>query len=202
MRGVASLLDLGGAGVALRLKVSSPIHVPEPATVLCAFSAPYLRRMTITGFLTSESRGLKKHINFFNVNLLAPTQNAPSLDPQKRVYLAVKTQGPGEEGAAGYCPKILLPKRAKMVLCSFHTSHREICTRNRPLSETKFLDGFWGLSRPHCLAADLCASFGGKRTPKRDRIHFFGGGILGQRVDTKRGTFGHIKFSVLFLTCT
>ena len=32
------------------------------------------------------------------------------------------------------------PKRAKMVLCSFHRSHREICTRNRPLSETKFLN--------------------------------------------------------------
>ena len=29
-----------------------------------------------------------------------------------------------------------------MVLCSFHRSHREICTRNRPLSETKFLDDF------------------------------------------------------------
>ena len=31
-----------------------------------------------------------------------------------------------------------------MVLCSFHRSDREICTRNRPLSETKFLDDFWG----------------------------------------------------------
>ena len=26
-------------------------------------------------------------------------------------------QGPGEEGPAGYCPKILLQNRAKMVLC-------------------------------------------------------------------------------------
>ena len=54
------------------------------------------------------------------------------------------------EGAAGDCPKILLPKRVKMVLCSFHRSHREVCTRNRPLSETKFLDDFWGpfLSQP------------------------------------------------------
>ena len=32
-----------------------------------------------------------------------------------------------------------------MVLCSFHRSHREICTRNRPpVSETKFLDDSWG----------------------------------------------------------
>ena len=31
----------------------------------------------------------------------------------------------------------------------FPRSHREICTRNRPLSETKFLDDFWGpLPRP------------------------------------------------------
>ena len=38
-----------------------------------------------------------------------------------------ETKGPGEEGA--------LPKRAKMVLSSFHRSHREIRTRNRPLSD-------------------------------------------------------------------
>ena len=36
----------------------------------------------------------------------------------------------------------LLLKEAKMVLCSFHRSHSEICTRNWPLSETKFLDKF------------------------------------------------------------
>ena len=55
----------------------------------------------------------------------------------------------------GYCPKIILLKRAKMVLCPFHRSHREICTRNRPLSKTKFLDDFWGpfLSRPLCFTA-------------------------------------------------
>ena len=49
------------------------------------------------------------------------------------------------------------PKRAKMVLCPFHRRHRhrEICTRNRPVSETKFLDDFWGpLSlRPLCFTA-------------------------------------------------
>ena len=52
-------------------------------------------------------------------------------------------KGPEEHGAAGYFPKILLLKRATMVLCPFHRSHREICTRNRPISETKFLDDFW-----------------------------------------------------------
>ena len=54
-----------------------------------------------------------------------------------------KPKGLGEEGAA---------KRAKMVLCPFHTSHREICTRNRPVSEAKFLDDFW---RPLSLPAPL-----------------------------------------------
>ena len=59
-----------------------------------------------------------------------------------------KTKGPGEQRAAGYCPKILLLKRAKMVLCPFHRSHREICTQNRPVSETKFLDDFLGPLSP------------------------------------------------------
>ena len=48
-------------------------------------------------------------------------------------FFSSETRGPGEQGAAGYCPKILLLKRA----------------RNRPVSETKFLDDFWGpLSLP------------------------------------------------------
>ena len=45
-----------------------------------------------------------------------------------------------------------------MVLCPFHRSPREICTRNRPVSETKFLDDFLSgpfLSRPLCFTADL-----------------------------------------------
>ena len=79
-----------------------------------------------------------------------------------------KTKGPGEEGAARYCPKFLLPKRAKMVLCSFHRTHREICTRNRPLSETKSLDDFWGpfLSRPLCFTAEKRAGGGPKAHSK------------------------------------
>ena len=59
-------------------------------------------------------------------------------------HFSSKAKGPGEKGATGYCPKILLLKSAKVVLCSFHRSHREICTRNRPLSETNF----WMISAP------------------------------------------------------
>ena len=41
---------------------------------------------------------------------------------------------------------------SQMVLCPFHRSHWEVCTRNRRVSETK-ISGFWGpfLSRPLCL---------------------------------------------------
>ena len=53
------------------------------------------------------------------------------------------------KGAPDIAPKSLLLKRAKMVLCPFHRIHREICSQNRPLSEMKFLDDFWGpLSLP------------------------------------------------------
>ena len=62
-----------------------------------------------------------------------------TFEQKKSLQASSETKGPGEEGAARYCPKILHPKRAKMVLCSFHRSHREIRTRNRPFSETKFL---------------------------------------------------------------
>ena len=68
--------------------------------------------------------------------------------------LSNKSKGAGRTRAAGYCPKILLLNRANMVLCPFHRSHMEICTRNRPVSETKFPDDFWGLSRPLCFTAD------------------------------------------------
>ena len=68
--------------------------------------------------------------------------------------ISSKTEGPGEEGAARYRPKILLPRRAKKsALFSPQESYREICSRNRPLSETKFLDDFWGpLSLPAPLS--------------------------------------------------
>ena len=52
-------------------------------------------------------------------------------------------------GPPDIAPKSCLLKRSKMVLSPFHRSHREICTRNRPVSEMKFPDDFWGpLSLP------------------------------------------------------
>ena len=36
-------------------------------------------------------------------------------------------------------------KKNKMALRSFHRNHREICTRNRPIFETRFLDNLGGL---------------------------------------------------------
>ena len=80
---------------------------------------------------------------------LTPSQHCNPARLLERRFLSSKTKGPGEQGAAGYFPKILLLKRAEKVLCPFHRSHREICTRNRLISETKFLDDFWGpLSLP------------------------------------------------------
>ena len=45
----------------------------------------------------------------------------------------------------------------KVVLCPFHRSRREICTPNRPVSETNFLDDFWGpfLFQPLYSTAEL-----------------------------------------------
>ena len=66
--------------------------------------------------------------------------------------ISSKPKGPGEEGAAGYRPKILLPKKAKMVLCSFHR-----VIGKSALEIGHFLRrNFWGpfLSRPFCFTAD------------------------------------------------
>ena len=57
---------------------------------------------------------------------------------------SIKTKGLGEQGAAGYCPKILLLQRTKMVLCPFHRSHREICTRNWPVFRDEISGWFLG----------------------------------------------------------
>ena len=56
-------------------------------------------------------------------------QNSPS-SVQNSVSSLVrnissKLKGPGEEGTAGCCPKILLLKGARMVLCPFRRSHRK-----------------------------------------------------------------------------
>ena len=91
------------------------------------------------------------------------------------LFVSSKIKGPGEAGAARYCPKILLPKRAKIVLCSFRRSHREICTRNRLLSETKFPDDFWGplLSRPLLFTAEFGETKETKEKKDRDNDLFF-----------------------------
>ena len=75
------------------------------------------------------------------------------------LFSAVKQRGRENRGPQDIAPKILVLKRAKMVLCPFHRSHREICTRNRPVSETKFLDDFCAplLSWPLCFTANFCA---------------------------------------------
>ena len=91
---------------------------------------------------------------------------------------AVKQRGREKNGAAGYCPKILRPKRAKMVLCSFHRSDRKICTRNRPLSETNFLDDFWGplpLPAPlfHCLILWVERMLHGQKAPQCSETPMF-----------------------------
>ena len=61
-------------------------------------------------------------------------------------FFEIKQKGAGRKRGRRRLPLNPSPKRAKMVLCSFHRSHRQTCTRNRPLSETKLLDDFWG---PH-----------------------------------------------------
>ena len=62
----------------------------------------------------------------------------------KKFEISSKTKGPGEQGAAEYCPKILLLERAKMVLCPFHRSHRESALEIGQFLRMIFLDDFWG----------------------------------------------------------
>ena len=53
-------------------------------------------------------------------------------------------KGPGEQGAAGFCPKILLLQRANGAE-SFHRSHREIRTRNWSISwSRRYAERIWG----------------------------------------------------------
>ena len=54
----------------------------------CAFPLPHLwgDACLPLGHL-SANKGQKKHINFFNINFLSPTQNAPFWAPRKKVYV-------------------------------------------------------------------------------------------------------------------
>ena len=64
-------------------------------------------------------------------------------DPNLSLRNFATTPGPGEEGAAGYCPKILLPKGPKW--CSvLSIGVIENFALEIALSETKFLEDFWG----------------------------------------------------------
>ena len=79
---------------------------------------------------------------------------ASSLEKQES---AVKQKGPGEEGAAGYCPKILLPKGPKCCSVLSIGVIREICTWNRPLSESEISGWFLvapSSPGPLCFAAE------------------------------------------------
>ena len=40
---------------------------------------------SVAGQRGLKTKGRKKHINFFNINFLAPTQNPPIWGPQKKV---------------------------------------------------------------------------------------------------------------------
>ena len=73
--------------------------------------------------------------------------NGPILDSETPVEVlsAVKQRGREKKGPPDIAPKSFSPKGPKWC-CSFHRSHREICTRNRQLSETKSLDDFCWLT--------------------------------------------------------
>ena len=85
-------------------------------------------------------------------------ENGPCGTP----FFGSKAKGPGEQGAGGYVPKILLLKRAKLVLrlCPLESA-REICTRNRDEISG---DDFWG---PFSLPAPLfyCCRFWPQKYP-------------------------------------
>ena len=83
----------------------------------------------------------------------------PSKNPsKKRIVSAVEQRGRGEQGATGYCPKLLL-KRAKMVLSL--SLHSIGVAGKSALEIGQFLRrNFWMifggpfLSRPLCFTAD------------------------------------------------
>ena len=91
---------------------------------------------------------------------------------EKERKSAVNQRGQEKKGPPDVAPKSFSQKRANMVFCPFHRSHREICTRNRPLSETKFLDDLW---RPLSLPAPLfyCRGKEKDQTPSGPLVSLF-----------------------------
>ena len=67
-------------------------------------------------FKLDTKKGSKKAKESEKVSETYPKSYYPvsgRLKISHRYFFSSKTKGPGEEGAAGYCPKILLPNRAK-----------------------------------------------------------------------------------------
>ena len=102
-------------------------------------------------------------------------------------FFSSKTKGLGEQGPVGYCPKIL-PKRAKLVLCPFPMSHREICARNRFLRRNFWMISALSLPAPlvYCRIFVLLkcvmrwgANLGGLGWGTRLRGRTLQGGVLG-----------------------
>ena len=89
----------------------------------------------------SGARKLPKHLFSFWCNPRGADEPWPfSAD----FLISSKTKGPN------IAPKSF-PQKG---VCPFHRSHREICTRNRPVSQTKFLDDFWRAAP--CSPGPLC----------------------------------------------
>ena len=76
---------------------------------------------------------------------------------QKFELISSKTKGPGEQGAAGYCPKILVLKRVKVVLCPFHRSRGKSALEIGEFLRRNFwmISGGPFLSRPLCFIAKV-----------------------------------------------
>ena len=118
-------------------------------------------------FLTFFHAPEKKKFSFFSCGA-TPSRTVPKTQPlevdfslRERVDLRSQKEGIlGEKIAQGRVGQTGQKKEKRMHKKrwgSFHRSHREISTRNRPLSETKFLDDFWGpfLSRSLWFTADI-----------------------------------------------
>ena len=84
---------------------------------------------------------------------------APGASHIIRFLSAVKQRGREKRGPPDICTKMLLPKRAKTVLCSFHRSllGKSALEVGHFLRRTMSVDDFWGphsSSRPLCFTAD------------------------------------------------
>ena len=87
------------------------------------------------------------HLQCFDVarNVSAPKSRDLSWCLPSRL----QNKGAGRTRGRRILPQNPSPKKGQNSVCPFHDrSHREICTRNRPVSETKFLDDSGGPFSP------------------------------------------------------